>query len=686
MSSLNHPTSNIEDVFSSNFLDYTTASPNYFPASPGNISPDPPDNLSKYLLASLAISPFHYMQAYNDVANKPPISPQDPITPLTILTPSLVLPPSPLFDPRHFFVPKKLLPPKKQIHPLSSSLNSSRKQACNAPSMSSGNALSMSSDNAPSNAPSMSSGNDAQGVIVIKAVELDFGLKPFRIFNIWMEELDFFCIVKEVWRKEVRSTRPHFIFRDKLKNVKACLKLWSKDMLSGHQRENRNAKRRSNEMGARGKKRVLTNSERTLWMEARKQWEDKEKEFDKMLRKSLELGEVQNAFIKVRFILDGVLIAKETMEFLKKKNEQGLIFKVDFEKATSSMSILVNGSPSEEFGLERGVRQGDPLPLFLFILAAEGLNVIVTEAVEKGIFRGVVVGANKVKEVSSLKVNYNKSKIYDIGVNEGDITDMERWMGCHIGEFPFTYLGLPIGKWWWRFRIEGTSLWVRVIKSIHENSKGLGKGRASGRGGSGGGVWNDIVQICEEIDGMRVDFIASFIEEIGGRMVMWGIKGRGLMRCSVGNGIGLEALGVKDKWRWMLDKDGEFTVRKLSRCMDEKILHVESGGQETIWNKLVPRKVNIFVWRALKKRLSVRVELDRRVIDVDSVLYRSCKNVVETYAHCLVTCDLATSEWEKNFNWWKVGSVNAFSIDDLFSSNGGVNVSILLTHFWQAVI
>ncbi|GJT60875.1 reverse transcriptase domain-containing protein [Tanacetum coccineum] len=88
MSSPNHPTIHIEDAFSSNFPDYTTASPNYFPASPGNISPDPPDNLSKYLLASLAISPFHDMQAYNVVANKPHIPPQDPITLPVILTPS----------------------------------------------------------------------------------------------------------------------------------------------------------------------------------------------------------------------------------------------------------------------------------------------------------------------------------------------------------------------------------------------------------------------------------------------------------------------------------------------------------------------------------------------------------------------------------------------------------------------
>ncbi|GKE61561.1 hypothetical protein Tco_1511928 [Tanacetum coccineum] len=52
--------SNVEDVFSStNTLDYTSASPEYFPALPGNTPSDSSDDLTKYLLASLAISPFH---------------------------------------------------------------------------------------------------------------------------------------------------------------------------------------------------------------------------------------------------------------------------------------------------------------------------------------------------------------------------------------------------------------------------------------------------------------------------------------------------------------------------------------------------------------------------------------------------------------------------------------------------
>ncbi|GJY57814.1 hypothetical protein Tco_0457706 [Tanacetum coccineum] len=65
MSSSTHPViilfdSYIEDAFSSTTTpDYTPASPNYFPASSGNTFFDPSKDLSKDLLASLSISPFH---------------------------------------------------------------------------------------------------------------------------------------------------------------------------------------------------------------------------------------------------------------------------------------------------------------------------------------------------------------------------------------------------------------------------------------------------------------------------------------------------------------------------------------------------------------------------------------------------------------------------------------------------
>ncbi|GJT45313.1 hypothetical protein Tco_0954028 [Tanacetum coccineum] len=87
--------SNVEDAFSSTTTpDYIAASPDYFPASLGNTFSDPSEDLSKDLLASLTISPFHddpymkVMQAYNATSNESPIpSPQAPIAPPTILPP-----------------------------------------------------------------------------------------------------------------------------------------------------------------------------------------------------------------------------------------------------------------------------------------------------------------------------------------------------------------------------------------------------------------------------------------------------------------------------------------------------------------------------------------------------------------------------------------------------------------------
>nr|GEV31556.1 hypothetical protein [Tanacetum cinerariifolium] len=119
---------NVEDAFS--FTDtpnYTPASPDYFPALPRNTSPNPSKDLSNYLLASLAISPFHddpsmkVMQAYNATSNEPPILPQALIAPLTILPPSPMLPLLPIFDPRDFFLPKDIFPPQKRVRFLSPS-------------------------------------------------------------------------------------------------------------------------------------------------------------------------------------------------------------------------------------------------------------------------------------------------------------------------------------------------------------------------------------------------------------------------------------------------------------------------------------------------------------------------------------------------------------------------------------
>ncbi|GKA62191.1 putative reverse transcriptase domain-containing protein [Tanacetum coccineum] len=125
--------------------------------------------------------------------------------------------------------------------------------------------------------------------IVLKDVELDFGPKPFRVFNTWLEEHDFLGIMEGAWKKNVRSIRPDCIFRDRLKNVKASLRVWSKDRFGGHKECIKNLKKEAVKWELEAEKRGLSDTERGIWMETRKRWMEKEKEYGNMLRQKARI-------------------------------------------------------------------------------------------------------------------------------------------------------------------------------------------------------------------------------------------------------------------------------------------------------------------------------------------------------------------------------------------------------------
>lgn len=135
------------------------------------------------------------------------------------------------------------------------------------------------------------------------------------------------------------------------------------------------------------------------------------------------ISEVQSAFIGGRHIFDGIMIANEVVDWWKKHKKRGLILKLDFEKAydsvnwnflwsmlsnfgfgdlwvswmkecvtTARISVLVNGSPTDEFSPSKGLRQGDPLSPFLFNIVVEGLNLLLARAKDLGLIKGVTAG------------------------------------------------------------------------------------------------------------------------------------------------------------------------------------------------------------------------------------------------------------------------------------------------------
>ncbi|KAK1666668.1 hypothetical protein QYE76_054827 [Lolium multiflorum] len=129
----------------------------------------------------------------------------------------------------------------------------------------------------------------------------------------------------------------------------------------------------------------------------------------------------QTAFIKGRFILDGVLALHEIVHELKVKRQGCLLLKLDFEKAYDRVNwgflqevlrakgfdsgvvhrisqlvmggqtaISINGEVGPFFRNKRGVRQGDPLSPLLFNFMAEALSKILASAAAAGHIAGVV--------------------------------------------------------------------------------------------------------------------------------------------------------------------------------------------------------------------------------------------------------------------------------------------------------
>jgi len=63
---------------------------------------------------------------------------------------------------------------------------------------------------------------------------------------------------------------------------------------------------------------------------------------------------------------------------------------------SSTISVLVNGSPTREFKPKKGLRQGDPLGLFLFLIPVEGLSGVVREAKKNVLLDGLKIGRDKI--------------------------------------------------------------------------------------------------------------------------------------------------------------------------------------------------------------------------------------------------------------------------------------------------
>ena len=140
------------------------------------------------------------------------------------------------------------------------------------------------------------------------------------------------------------------------------------------------------------------------------------------------VSENQSVFQAGKVITDNILMAFETLHYMKNHqtgNTGSMALKLDISKAynrvewsfvecllkkmgfhskwvdlmmecitTVSYSIMINGEPSHTIHPSRGLRQGDHLSPYLFLLCTKGLHGLLTKAVASGDIRGISICRN----------------------------------------------------------------------------------------------------------------------------------------------------------------------------------------------------------------------------------------------------------------------------------------------------
>ncbi|GKA00040.1 RNA-directed DNA polymerase, eukaryota [Tanacetum coccineum] len=120
-----------------------------------------------------------------------------------------------------------------------------------------------------------------------------------------------------------------------------------------------------------------------------------------------------------------------------------------------------------------------------------------------------------------------------------------------------------------------------------------------------------------------------------------------------------------DRWIWLLDSSGEFSVKSARSYIDDTLLPIV--GSPTRWVKVVSIKINVFAWKVCLDKLLTRLNLSLRGIDIPSIIYPICSSAGESGSHLLFACNMARLLLRKFARWWDLQTPDLNSYDDWLS-------------------
>nr|GEY30431.1 RNA-directed DNA polymerase, eukaryota [Tanacetum cinerariifolium] len=121
----------------------------------------------------------------------------------------------------------------------------------------------------------------------------------------------------------------------------------------------------------------------------------------------------------------------------------------------------------------------------------------------------------------------------------------------------------------------------------------------------------------------------------------------------------------EDTCTWVLSNDGTSSVKSARRLIDLKLL--PSILTPTVWDKFLPRKVNIFLWRLSLDSLPHRLNLSSRGLDIPTISCSSCNGNVKSTDHVFFECDLVKEIWCLVRKWCDI-SIPTFASYDTWNS------------------